>query len=215
LLLVFALLLAAVSPLQWATMWILVLGTFAALFIMATKDRRGVSSFGLAVASTLTVMLLARSASIAAITAAQGPAVLHWYVFQSPASFLAFGAYLYSLGTLCVRSRLSASLYGAAASVLGAVLFLGGVPLDGAAQGIAIVFVKAAALLLAAQAFEARFKAACSMSALGVILASLTFVIDLGALFPRWSALAVGCACALAARAIVPPLRRASAPVVA
>jgi hypothetical protein len=215
LLLLFALLLTTVSPLQWATMWILVLGTFAALFTMVTKDRGGASSFGLAVVSTLIVVVLARTASIAAITGAQGPGMLRWYAFQSPASFLAFGAYLHSLGTLCVRSRLSASLYAAASSVLGAILFLGGIPLDGAAHGIAILSLKAAAVLLAAQAFEVAFKVAWSMSALGLFLASLALVIDLEVSVPRWSALAVGCVCALAARAIVPPLRRAAAPVAA
>ncbi|MFZ1866252.1 MAG: hypothetical protein WAU39_18670 [Polyangiales bacterium] len=213
--LAFAALLALVSSLQWTTMWILVLGTFAALFTMATKDRSSASSFALAVTSTLTVMLLAHTASIPAIVAAQRPAVLHWYIFRSPASFLAFGAYLHSLGVLSARARLSASLYAAAAAVLAAALFLGGMPVDGGVEGIAVLFLKGAAVLAAAQAFGSRFRVAAVMSVSGLVLALLGFAVDLEALFPQWSALAVGCACALGLRALVPPLRHTSAPVAA
>ncbi|KPK17786.1 MAG: hypothetical protein AMJ62_00645 [Myxococcales bacterium SG8_38] len=194
-------------------MWIVVLGVFAALFSLAAKDRAGATSFAWVLTSTLTVMLLARTASIAEIVAAQSPAALRWYIFQSPASFLAFGVSLHAVGTVCARARLSGSLYAGALAVLAAALFLGGVPLDDAAWGVAILSAKAGAVLVAAHAFEISSKTAVTLSALGLLLALLSFFVDLETLFPAWSALAVGCVCALGARAIVPPLRRASEPV--
>lgn len=212
LVMVFAALLLFVSALQWTTMWILGLGTFAALFTLATRQRAGASSFAFAVLGTLTVMLLARTASISAIIAAQSPAVLRWYLFQSPASFFAFAAYLYALGAVSSRPNLSASLYSAAAAVLGAVLFLGGWPLADSLAGIAALVGKAAGLMFAARAVDIGPKTAATCSGLGLGLALLGFVVDLGALFPQWSALAVGCVCTLAVRALVPPLRRESAP---
>lgn len=211
--LVFAALLITVSSLQWATMWILALGTFAALFTLATKDRAGGSSFALAVVSTLTVMSLARTAHIPVIVAAQNPPFLHWYLFQSPASFLAFAVYLHALGAVSNSSRLSASLYGAAAAVLAAVLFLGGMHTQSVGQGIGLLFVKALAVLVAAQGFQLDPKAAATMSALGLALAAVDFSVDLDAVFPQWSALVVGCICVLAARALVPRLRPTSSPV--
>ncbi|HSN84980.1 MAG TPA: PDZ domain-containing protein [Polyangiales bacterium] len=211
--LMLAALLLTVSSLQWATMWIVVLGVFAALFTLATKDRAGAASFALTMVSTLTVMLLARTASIAEIVAAQSPAALRWYLFQSPASFLAFGVMLHAIGTVCAKARLSGALYAAASAVLAATLFLGGMPLDDMARGIAILAAKAAAVLVAAHAFEMRIKTAVTLSALGLLLALLSFFVPLEPLFPAWSALAVGCVTALGVRAIVPPLRRVSAPV--
>jgi hypothetical protein len=47
---------------------------------------------------------------------------------------------------------------------------------------------------------------------LGLGLALAGILVDLDALFPPWSALAVGCVCAVGVRALVPPLRRESAP---
>lgn len=214
LVLVFAALLFYVSALQWTTMWILGLGTFASLFTLATRQRAGASSFAFAVAAALTIMLLARTASIAAIVAAQSPPVLRWYLFQSPASFLAFGAYLYALGTLSPRTSLSASLYAAAAAVFGTALFLGGWPLAGSLAGIAVLVGKAAVLLLAAQVFDMSRKAAATCAGLGLSLALAGLFVDLGALFPQWSGLAVGCVCAIVVRALVPPLRRESAPAI-
>jgi hypothetical protein len=212
LVLVFAALLFCVSALQWTTMWILGLGTFAALFTLATRDRAGTLSFAFAVAAALTVMLLTRTASISAIVAAQSPPVLRWFVFQSPASFLAFGAYLYALGTLSSRAALSSSLYAAAAAVFGAALFLGGWPLAGSVVGIAVFVGKAAAMLFAAQVFHMSQKAATTCAGLGLGLALAGLFVDLGALFPQWSVFAVGCVCAIVVRALVPPLRRESAP---
>jgi hypothetical protein len=55
-------------------------------------------------------------------------------------------------------------------------------------------------------------KAAATCAGLGLGLALAGLLVDLGPLFPQWSALAVGCVCAVAARALVPPLRRESAP---
>ena len=213
LVLIFAVLLLCVSALQWTTLWILGLGTFAALFTLATRHRAGAFSFAFAVMATLTVMLLARTASISAIVAAQSPPVLRWYLFQSPASFFAFGAYLYALGAVSSGSTLSSSLYSAAAAVLGAALFLGGGwPLVGSVAGIAALVGKAAAISFAAQVFHMSQKAAATCAGLGLGLALAGLLVDLGPLFPQWSALAVGCVCAVAARALVPPLRRESAP---
>jgi len=215
LVLIFAALLLFVSALQWTTMWILALGTFAALFTLATRHRAGASSFAFAVIATLTVMLLARTASISLIMAAQSPSVLRWYLFQSPASFFAFAAYLHALGAVSARSNFSASIYSAAAAVLGAALFLGGWPLAGSVPGIAALVGKAAGLMIAARAVDVMPKTAAAASGLGVGLALLGFVVDLGSLFPQWSALSVGAVCALAVRALVPPLRREAAPVMA
>jgi len=211
--LMLAALLLTVSSLQWATMWIVVLGVFAALFTLATKDRAGSTSFAFTMASTLTVMLLARTASMEEIVAVQSPGVLRWYLFQSPASFLAFGVMLHSVGTICAKARLSGSLYVAASAVLTATLFLGGMPLDDTAWGIATLATKAAAVLVAAHAFEMRVRTAVTLSALGLLVALLSFFVQLEPLFSAWSALAVGCVTALGVRAIVPPLRSASAPV--
>jgi hypothetical protein len=212
LVLIFAALLLCVSALQWTTMWILGLGTFAALFTLESRHRAGALSFAFAVVATLTIMLLARTASVSAIVAAQSPPVLRWYLFQSPASFFAFGAYLYALGAVSSRNPLSSSLYSAAAAVLGVALFLGGWPLAGSVVGIAVVVGKAAAILFAAQVFDMSRKAAVACAGLGLGLALAGLFVDLGALFPQWSALAVGCVCAVAVRALVPPLRRKSAP---
>lgn len=212
---IFAALLVFVPALHWTTMWILGLGTFAALFTLASRDRAGASSFSFAVMATLTVMLLARTASLSLIISAQHPSVLRWYLFQSPASFFACAAYLYALRAVGVRASASASLYSAAAATLGAALFLGGWPLAGSMAGIAAFAVKAALLLTAASAFGMGPKAAATCSLLGVGLALLGFVVDLASLFPQWSALSVGAVCALAVRAIVPPLRREAAPVMA
>ena len=214
LVLIFATLLLCVPALQWTTMWILGLGTFAALVTLASRYGAGASSFAFAVITTLTVMLLTRTASISAIVAAQSPLVLRWYLFQSPASFLAFGAYLYALGAVSSRAPFSSSLYSAAAAVLGAALFLGGWPLAGSVAGVAVLVGKAAAIMFAAQAFEMSRTSAIMCSGLGLGLAAARLFVDLDALFPQWSALAVGCVCAVAVRALVPPLRRESAPAI-
>jgi len=214
LVLVFAALLLCVSALQWTTMWILALGTFAALCTLATKHRAVAFSFAFAVVATLTVMLLARTASIASIVAAQSPPVLRWYLFQSPASFLAFGAYLYAIGAVGSTARLSVSLYSAVAAVFGATLFLGGWPLAGSVAGITALVGKSAAMLVAAEFFEISPKTAATCAGLGLGLALTGLYIDVDALFPQWSALGVGCVCAVAARALVPPLRRASTPAI-
>jgi len=216
LVLVFAALLLFVSALQWTTMWILGLGTFAALFTLATRHRDGASSFAFAVIATLTVMLLARTASISLIMAAQSPSVLRWYLFQSPASFFAFAAYLHALGAVGARPNFSALLYSAAAAVLGAALFLGGWPLGGGpVAGIVALSGKSAGLVIAARAVQMSPRITAACSGLGIGLALLGFVVDLGSLFPQWGALSVGAVCTLAARALVPPLRREAAPVMA
>ncbi len=209
----FTALLLYVPALQWTTMWILVLGTFAALFTLATRERSGTTSFALAVGSTLTLMLVARTASVTEIIGAQGPGVLRWFLFQTPASSLGFLVYLLALGAVCARPRVSASLYAAPAAVLGAALFLGGWPLSGSLMGIAILAAKSLSLLAAAQILETPLRISAGLCAAGLTLGALGLFIDLGVLFPSWSALAVGVFCALGARSVVPPLRRATAPI--
>ena len=211
---IFAALLLLLPALQWTTMWILGLGTLAALYALAARHRAGALSFVFAVVATLTIMLLARTASMSAIVAAQSPAVLRWYIFQSPASFLAFCAYLYALGTVSSRGRFSASLYSAAAAVLGAVLFLGGWPAADLTVGIAGLVGKAAAVLVAARVFDMSLRTAATCSCLGLGLAVVGLLVDISAVFPQWSVLAVGCVCAVAVRALLPPLRREPAPAV-
>jgi NADH:ubiquinone oxidoreductase subunit H len=209
----FAALMLLVPAVRWTTMWILALGTFAALFALATRERAATMSFALAVGATLTVMLVGRTASIAEIVAAQGPQMLRWYLFQSPASSLAFVAYLVAVGAVCGRARISAALFGAPAAVLGAALFLGGWPLGGSVVAIGILGAKAAGLLVVAQVIRLSSKLAVGTCLAGLALALLSLVVDLGVLFPQWSALAVGGCCALGARAMFPPLRRATAPL--
>lgn len=212
LVLTFATVLISVGALQWTSIWILALGTFAALFAMANRERSVALSFTYSVVATLTVMLLARSASMSAIIAAQGPWALHWYLFQSPASFLAFGAYLHALGMVGSRASLTGSLYSSAASVLGAILFLGGWPLAGSVAGIAVLVAKSAAIMLASLGISMNPRTASACASLGLGLAALGLLVDLGPLFPHWSALALGSVCAVGLRALVPPLRRESAP---
>jgi hypothetical protein len=206
-------LMLSVPVLQWATMWILVLGTFAALFSLATRDRVGSTNLALAVGAILSVMLVAHTASLTEISGAQGPEVLRWFAFQSPATSFAFAAYLVALGAISAGPRLSASLYAAPAAVLGAVLFLGGWPLAPWWVGAAILAAKAAGVLIAAGALELTPRVSAGLCASALALAVLGLSVDLGLLFPPWSALAVGTCCALAVRAIVPPLRRGAMPI--
>ncbi len=215
LLMTFAALLVLIPEIQWTTMWILGLGTFAALLTLAIGHRVGVSSFVLAVAGSLTVMVLSRTASIPAIVEAQSTPGSGWYLLQSPASFLALGGYLYALGAVRSAGAFPASLYAAAAAVLGATLFLGGSSLTASAAGIASLAVKAAALLILAQGFELPRNTAAICSGLGLGLALLGLVVDFGGLFPLWSAVAIGWLCAVSLRALLPPLRRESAPAIA
>ncbi len=208
-----AVLLATVSSLQWTTMWILVLGVFAALYTLAARVRQGVWSFAFAVVSTITVMLLARTADLDEIVRAQSSSALHWFVFRSPASCLAFAAYLHGLGLVSARRRLSASLYAAAAALVGAVLFFGGAPVESTPWAVVILTAKSAALLLASRFFVLPVRTAVWCAAAGMALAMLGLVVSLEPLFPAWSTLAVGCVTAMAVRAFAPPLRKASAPV--
>jgi len=211
LVLIFAVLLLWVSALQWTSMWILGLGTCAALFTLVRRYRAGVVSLAFSVVATLTVMLLARSASISSIVAAQSPAVFGWYLFRSPASLLAFGAYLHALGVVSSRPSIAASPYCAAVAVLGAVLFLGGSPLVGSTACVVMLVSKAAVIVVAGRTIEMSSRAAATCAALGLALALLGLFIDLSQLFPQWSAVAVGLVCALALRAMVAPLHRESA----
>ncbi|MCZ6807283.1 MAG: hypothetical protein O7F08_10045 [Deltaproteobacteria bacterium] len=215
LVLVFAAALFCASILQWTTIWILILGSLAALFSLAARERVATVSFALAVLSTLTVMLLARTASISSIVAVQEGTVLDWYLFRTPASTLAFGGYLYSLDQLASRSRLSASLYTSAAAVLGAALFLGGWEAAEPIQGISLLVAKAGVVFLGARFFRMTREVAVSVSGLGLALALLGAWAGTDVLLPYWSPLAAGCVGALTIRAIIPALRRPSVPAVA
>ena len=208
----FAVLVLFVPSLQWVTMWVLVLGTFAALHTLATRDRTATVSFALAVAAALALILESRSAGIGEILGAQAPGAIHWYVFQTPATTMAFGSYLVALG-LIDEGRLSARLYEAPMAVLGAVLFLGGWPGDAPLVGLAVVPGKALLLLLLAHSFRAPVQAGLWLVALGFALGLAGFAIDLDALFPEWSSLALGFLGAFFVRGLVPPLRRAQTPV--
>lgn len=203
-------LIVLVPALQWTTMWILVLGTLAALFALVSRQRAVTASFALVVCATLTVMLLAKTASIVELVGIQGPQSLRWYLFQTPASSLAFLAFLSGLGILAPSSRLPASLYVAPAAALGAVLFLAGWPAGGSLIGVVVLAAKAGFLLLAAHFLQARLATSAALCAGGLALGVLGLLIDLDAYFPQWSALAVGASCAVAARALVPPWRQIS-----
>lgn len=213
--LVFVTALFCVSALQWTTIWILILGLLAALFSLAARDRVATTSFAFAVLSTLVVMLLARTASIELIVAAQEGTMLDWYVFRTPASTLAFGSYLYALHQLAGESRLSASLFTSAAAVLGAALFLGGWEAAGPIAGISLLVAKAGAILVGVRFFRMSREVAIAMLGLGLSLALLGTWAGTDPLLPYWSALAVGSIGALIMRAIVPALRRPSVPAIA
>ena len=208
-----AVLVVCLPALQWTTVWILILGTAAALFALATRDPAGASSFALVIGATLAVMMLPQTAAVAEIVAAQRPDVLRWYAFQTPASSLACLAYLHALGTVSARWRVSASLFAAPAAVLGATLFLGGWPLGGAVPAVAIVAAKATGLTAAAHLLVIPRGAAIGLCIAALATSAIGLFIDLGVLFPQWSGLAIGAACAVGVRALVPPLRRSGAPM--
>jgi hypothetical protein len=212
LLLLCAALVVSVPIFQWTAVWILVLGTTAALFALVVRDRSGLSSFALAIGATLTVMFLVRSASLAEVIAAQRPETLRWFAFQTPASTLAFVAYLCALGEVSRRWRVSASLFAAPCAVLGAVTFLGGWPLGSPVAAVAIVVAKAGILTVGAHAARLSVESAARVCVAGMVLATLGAVVDLTVLFPYWGALTIGLACSFGARAVVPPLRQAGAP---
>jgi hypothetical protein len=209
---VFSALMLFVPSLQWVTLWVLILGTFAALYALATRDRTATSSFAIAVGAALALMLESRSADIVELVAAQTPDVMRWYVFQTPSATLAFGGALVAL-SLIDRGRLSASLYQAPMAVLVAVLFLGGWPLAEPVVGAAAVFGKAVLLLALAHAITARVSVGVWLSAVAFALGLAGFVVDLDALFPEWSTLAIGFASAFVVRGLFPRLRRSGAPV--
>ena len=215
LVLVFVAALFCESALEWTTIWILVLGLLASLFSLAARDRVAITSFAFAVLSTLTIMLLARTASIASIVAVQGGTALDWYLFRTPASTLAFGSYLYALGQLGGQSRISASLYASAAAVLGAALFLGGWETAEPVLGISLLVAKAGAILLGARFFRMSREVAISVLGLGLSLALLGAWAGTDVLLPYWSPVAVGCIGALIVRSIIPAFHRPSVPAVA
>jgi len=201
-----------VPSLHWVTMWVLVLGTFAALYALATRDPKATSSFAIAVGAALALMLEVRSADIADILGAQAPGLLRWYVFQTPSATLAFGGYLVALSLIGER-RLSAILYEAPMSVLGAVLFLGGWPLSVTFAGVGIVLGKALVFAFVARSIRVRPEVGAWLSGLGFALGLAGFAVDLDALFPEWSSLAVGLTGAFVVRGLFRPLRRSGVPI--
>ncbi len=215
LVLVFVAALFRTTALQWTTVWIALLGLLAALLSLNARDRSVITSFALAVLSILTVMVLARTASIEFIVAAQAGTVRDWYAFRTPASTLAFGSYLYALHLLADRNRLSASLFAAAAAVLGAALFLGGWETGEPMAGILRLVVKAGAVLVVARLLQMRREVAIAILCLGLSLALLAAWAGFDALPPYWSPLALGSLGILVVRAIIPALRRPSAPAIA
>ena len=174
-----------VPSLQWVTMWVLVLGTFAALYALATRDRAATLSFAIAIGAALALMLESRSAGIVDILSAQTPDALRWYAFQTPSATLAFGGYLVGL-SLVRGERLSATLYEAPMAVLGAVLFLGGWPVGAPVVGAAIVCAKALLLLFLGHSIGARATVGLWLSALGFALGVVGFAVGLDELFPQW-----------------------------
>jgi hypothetical protein len=208
----FSALMLYVPSLQWVTMWVLVLGTFAALYALAARDRAATLSFGIAVGAALALILESRSAGLVDILAAQTPGTLRWYVVQTPSATLAFGGYLVAL-SLIREDRLSATLYETPMAVLGAVLFLGGWPLAEPVVGVGVLLGKALLLLLLSRSVGADARVGIWLSALAFALGLVGFFVDLDALFPEWSTLAVGFAFAFLVRGLVPRLRRSEAPV--
>lgn len=201
--LVFVAALFCLSAFKSTTIWILALGVFAALFSVAAKERTARTSFVFVVASTLTVMLLSRTADLSAIVAAQQGGLLDWYVFRSPASTLAFGVYLYVLSRVSRQNRFSASLYVVAVAVLGAALFLGGWPSSDPIEGIAALAAKAGAQLVAARFFRMPYRVATSTSVLAFALALLSASLEDDALLAFWPPLALGAATALLLRTLL------------
>jgi hypothetical protein len=215
LVLVFVAALFCTSALHWTTIWILILGLLAALYSLTAPERDATKSFVFAVLPTLTVMLLARTASIESIVAIQEGGVLNWYVFRTPASTLAFAGYLYALGGPAGHKRLSASLFASAAAVLGAALFLGGWEAAEPIAGILMLVAKAGAVLVAAHLFRMSREVAIVVLGLGLSLALLGVWAGTDALLPYWSALAAGSIGALVIRVSIPAVRRLSAPAMA
>lgn len=215
-LLVLSAVLACADQLATVSAWILGLGFLAALQSFASRTRTVAVDYALAVASAVTIMILARSASLASIAAEQTTGVLAWYAFQSPASTLAFVAFVSTLGRAAHLERLSSTLYASAGAVFGTAVFLGGVGLgEPLHEAIPLLFAKALLLLVVCRWVALDRRAAATAAGVGLVLASFDFTTGVGAIALFWAPAAVGSAFALLARAALPPLHRPSAPAVA
>lgn len=214
LVLAFAALLVYVPQLRSATLGILALGTVASLSALVSRHRFDARSFVFALGGVLTIMMLAKTASLTTIVSAQTPSVLRWHALQTPASSLAFVAYLHAVALMSSRPGLATSSYVALAAVLGAAIFAGGWPLGVAFGGVMVLTAKSVTILFVARSFNLGTKTAAACSALGLGLASATMFTGGAWLYPHWSALMVGAAAGVAARMLVPPLRREAAPAV-
>jgi hypothetical protein len=205
--------LVLLPALQWATAWILLLGTAAALNVLLTRDARAATNLALVLGATLTVMLLLGTASIQEINAAQRAGALHVLALQSPASSMACLSFIAALGGMGGSARVSAAMLLAPAAVLGAVLFLGGWPIAMPAIAIGIVVLKATSLVAASCVFHIPRTTALCLCGAGLALAAAEKLLPLHQTFPEWGAFALGFFVALLVLALVPPLRRAREPM--
>jgi len=201
-----------VSTVRSIAVWIVALGILAALFSVAARDRTAAVRFPFVLTSALTIMIVGRSADLTALVELQGGGPLHWFALQSPASTCALIGYLYALGSLTRWTRLSASLYAAAGSVLGAALFFGGWDSSEPIEGMALLVVKSALLFLTACMVRIPDRVALTSAILGLVFAASRFIGGIDVLSPFWSLLLAGAIGALVLRGLVPPLRRPSAP---
>lgn len=214
-LLLLATALVCVGRLGTLSVWIVGLGVFAALQSFASRTRTVAVSYAFAIASTLTVMVLARTASLPLIASEQEAGVLAWYAFRSPASTLAFIAFMAALGSATHAERLSSTLYASTGAVLGAAIFLGGGGMGAAHEAIPLLFAKALVLLLTCRWVALSRRTAATMALVGLGIASIESTTGFEALAPFWAPAVVGAAMALLVRAAVPPLRRPSVPSIA
>ncbi|MGB5812627.1 MAG: PDZ domain-containing protein [Polyangiales bacterium] len=215
LILVFAAGLFCVAALQSLPVWILALGAFAALVSHATGEREAGASFGYALVSTLVIMWIAGTADLGTLVAAQSSNPTDWHAFRAPASTFACIGFLVALGPMAGHERLSASLYVAAASVIGAAVFFGGWAADSPIEAIAGLAAKAAAIAIASRSIHMTHKATATVLGLaGVCALGVTWA-GRDPMATYWPPLVLGAMIALLVRASVPLLHRQSLPAVA
>lgn len=214
-LLVLSAALVCVGALETTTAWIVGLGLFAALQAFASRTRTVAVDYALAIVSTLTIMLLAQTASLSSIAMEQAGSVLDWYAFRSPASTLAFAAFIAALGRAADLERLSSTLYASAGALLGAALFLGGRGAGAPEEAIPVLFAKAVVLLLGSRWFALDRRTAVTMACAGLFIAFVQGSIGFAGLAPFWAPASLGTTIALLVRAAAPPFHRPATPTIA